>query len=225
MAQAQTRTVDQAGWIGNATRGFRASLQPRAARRDTQRQMAIRGGIGRHKATHNARYNAQPKPCTHKNCHSSLFSVTIRATSKRVHRDGGANRTEIAMPKWTEYVDKGVPAPVDLDVGLQSAGVFSITKADMDALGEPSHVVLLFDEDERLVGLRPAGADTPHAYPVRKASSTRTYLVSAASFCRRYGLLGQRARFKARMYDNVLGFHVGSAASTSDQADAVAAAG
>ena len=73
-------------------------------------------------------------------------------------------------------------------VTLNKRGAFSFNTATYSAMGEPSHVELLYDRTDRVIGLRPVPENTKHAYPVRKQGNAKSYLVGATSFCRNYDL-------------------------------------
>ena len=49
-------------------------------------------------------------------------------------------------------------------LGVQSKGRLSLNAAAVEALGHPTHVVLLFDPDEMMLGVRAADEDEEFAY-------------------------------------------------------------
>jgi hypothetical protein len=69
---------------------------------------------------------------------------------------------------------------------LQVRGLLSLNNAAYRALGQPDHVVLLYDEDQRIVGLRRVGKEWPNAYRVRPQGSS--YIVGAQGFVSYYGI-------------------------------------
>lgn len=56
-------------------------------------------------------------------------------------------------------------------VTIQKRGLMSLNRAAYALLGEPKAVELLFDKDERIIGLRPIDDAAAHAYPLRPQSS------------------------------------------------------
>lgn len=74
-------------------------------------------------------------------------------------------------------------------LGIQSKGRISINAAGIEALGKPSHVVLLFDPDTLSLGVRGAAPKESHAYRLTemgKESETRT--VSLVALFNHYGI-------------------------------------
>lgn len=94
-----------------------------------------------------------------------------------------------------------------LRVTLNKRGAFSLNYATYQALGEPSHVEMLYDRTDRVIGLRPVPEGTKHAYPVRKQGNAKSYLVGATAFCRTYELDdidGVLEFFEPKVEDGVL---------------------
>ncbi len=106
---------------------------------------------------------------------------------------------------FTRFTGKQRPAsPPTLTI--QRSGNVTISRGASEALGWPSHIVLLFDEAARVLGLQPAAADEPGAYALRLVSdkgTTRTF--SFAALARAYGIpLTPSRRYRAELVDGVL---------------------
>jgi hypothetical protein len=87
------------------------------------------------------------------------------------------------------------PITQEAAVTLQKRGTMSLNLAAFRALDEPEAVELLWDREDRLMGLRKAEPDTAHAYKVRQlAKSQTTWLLSGTAFMTYYGLETDVAR-------------------------------
>lgn len=85
---------------------------------------------------------------------------------------------------------KGQPA-----VTIQKRGAISLNTAAYEAIGKPSFVVLLYDREERLIGIRESDANTPHAYGVRGTGKNQaTRVVSGKAFLSYYDIPRDVAR-------------------------------
>jgi hypothetical protein len=92
------------------------------------------------------------------------------------------------MP-WEVFRAKGRTALGHLPiVAVHKAGRFSMNQAAYDALGQPTHVELLFDEAASRMGLRAATSEDPHAYTLKQPAGTSRYYITATSFARHYGI-------------------------------------
>jgi hypothetical protein len=65
---------------------------------------------------------------------------------------------------------------------VQRRGLISLNQAAFKALGEPVAVALLYDADEKIVGLRKVARTYPNGYSVRKQANSNSYLVAAQGF-------------------------------------------
>lgn len=109
------------------------------------------------------------------------------------------------MP-WETFSAKGRPAQGHTpQVGVHAHGRIALNQAAYQALGQPSHVELLYDRDGRRVGLRAVSPETPHAYPVTKPDGAGRYVIVAVAFSRHYGISGKRGDvFEATLEDGIL---------------------
>jgi hypothetical protein len=112
------------------------------------------------------------------------------------------------MPNFQVFDKRAVPISGDPMVTIQRTGVISLNRAAYHAIGEPSYVEMLYDPDERIVGIRPVKEKLPHAYPVRVQgrAASHTYLLAGLAFMKYYGILPEVSiRYMAEMYGEVLG--------------------
>ncbi len=96
---------------------------------------------------------------------------------------------------------KGQPA-----VTIQKRGALSLNNAAFEAIGSPSFVELLYDREERLIGIRRSDEDTPHAYAVRGTGINQaTRVVSGKAFLTYYEIPRDVARrWNAEERDDML---------------------
>lgn len=97
-------------------------------------------------------------------------------------------------------------------VTIQKKGPFSLNKAAYEALGEPSHVEMLYDLDNKLVAFRQTPGTKPHAYPLRaQGPNNATFMVAGAAFTKHYGIDTSVARrYTAELRDDMLVIDLGS---------------
>lgn len=91
-----------------------------------------------------------------------------------------------------EVFEKG-SAPVSTvpAVTIQKRGLFSLNDAAYRLIGAPEAVQFLWDEDERLIALKPVPKDDLNGYPARRQNSTKgtgPVLVAGAMFTRHIDL-------------------------------------
>ena len=111
------------------------------------------------------------------------------------------------MPKF-EVFQKRMSRPSEVPyVSIQRGGSFSINKAAHIAMGEPEAIELLYDPEERVIGIRGIGREIPHAYPLRTSSAKRDspYLASGRAFTQYYSIDTATARrYKAYTEEGIL---------------------
>jgi hypothetical protein len=109
------------------------------------------------------------------------------------------------MPDFEVFKGRASPVPREAALTIYPRGLFSVNRAARKALGEPEAVELLFDRTDRLIGLRGASAQVPHAYPLRTQAASSSVLVSGRAFARHYGISTDTARrYPATMMGDVL---------------------
>ncbi|MGQ4818130.1 hypothetical protein ACQ1ZK_13345, partial [Enterococcus faecium] len=76
-------------------------------------------------------------------------------------------------------------------VTIQKRGLISLNRAAFALMGEPEAVELLYDRDEKIVGLRPVGEVSAHSYPLRPQSNKQDsgpLMVGGTAFTQYYGI-------------------------------------
>jgi hypothetical protein len=110
------------------------------------------------------------------------------------------------MPNFEVFDKRAVPISGEPMVTIQRKGPMSLNQAAFHALGKPSHVELLYDPNERIVGFRAVSEPLAHAYPVRQQGRSHTYLIAGHAFIRYYDIPNEVSiRYVAKMFDDVLG--------------------
>ncbi len=99
------------------------------------------------------------------------------------------------MPNFETFTRRAAPVASTPLVTIQKRGTFSLNRAAYELLGSPEAVELLYDRDERVMGIRAVDPDTRHAYPMRKQPSSYSYLFAGQAFAKYYGIpIGETRR-------------------------------
>lgn len=91
-------------------------------------------------------------------------------------------------------------------VTVQRKGVISLNRAAYDSLGEPETVELMFDREERLIGVRKVEPTIEHAYLVRgNGTKARSFLIAGTAFTNYYEIdVSVARRWPAEVVDGTL---------------------
>lgn len=90
--------------------------------------------------------------------------------------------------QWEEFTQKSNYRAEMIRVSLNARGHFTLNQKAFDGLGGPDAVVLFFDRDNRLIGLKPSSAGVEHSYELKHQTASHSYLLRAKSFCNYYGI-------------------------------------
>jgi len=107
------------------------------------------------------------------------------------------------------FTKKMAPLGKQPSVTIQKRGLISINRSAHALMGEPVAVELLYDREQRIVGLRPATEDVPHAYPLRPQSNKQEgsgpLMVAGTAFTQFYEIdTTVSKRWTPAMQDGVL---------------------
>ena len=94
---------------------------------------------------------------------------------------------------WTEF--QGSPNGRERDaprVTLNAKGMFLLNRKAFEALEAPAAVQLLFDENEKIVGLKPADIRRPNAFPIKQKDKYHNHRIQASPFCRHFHIRVER---------------------------------
>jgi hypothetical protein len=112
-------------------------------------------------------------------------------------RDDGFN--DITGEKWEVLprVSFAGRFPARMRLTISKARYLSWNKPTQEALGDPSHVVIVYNDKERLIGVRKCNATDPHAHHVTHDNARGAgWTVSAVGTLREAGLT-PKATFSA----------------------------
>jgi hypothetical protein len=126
------------------------------------------------------------------------------------------------MPRsdFEKFTRKLIPLGKQPTVTVQKRGNLSLSNSAYVALGSPKAVSLLYNREERIVGLEPADPDDPDAYPPRPVGGRRTgsLLVTAGAFVHHYGIDATiPRRYNATVEDGILTFDLKKPIWTGDE--------
>ena len=108
------------------------------------------------------------------------------------------------MPNWERFTKRGMPVAGQPFVTIQRKGLISLNRTAHDMLGKPEAVELLYDRDEKIIGLRRVDPSETFAYPVRTQASSN-FLIAGTAFTSYYGIdVSVARRYRAAMMDDVL---------------------
>lgn len=87
-----------------------------------------------------------------------------------------------------------VPLTTEPAITIQKRGTVSINMPAYEAMGSPKTIELLFDRDQRLMGMQKVDPPTAHSYTVRPLGKGNTWLISGIAFMNYYGIKTDVAR-------------------------------
>jgi hypothetical protein len=80
----------------------------------------------------------------------------------------------------------------ELRIGVRKKGRVSLNASSLEALGHPTHVVLLFDPETLEFGVRAARPDEPHGYVLRRDTGNSAMSASVRALWGYYNLDTER---------------------------------
>ena len=76
---------------------------------------------------------------------------------------------------WEEFSEPGTPKLADLHVSLSPTGNMNMSRNAHNALGQPEHVVLLWDPDTDTIGIKPVPPRTLNAFRLYDSKRSGAY--------------------------------------------------
>lgn len=87
-------------------------------------------------------------------------------------------------PKFETFTRRFAKASKEPTLTVTVRGTLNINEPALIALGKPDAVVLLYDRDEAVIGVRPADREDPNAYRVAQlGSGSHSRTIVARDFC------------------------------------------
>lgn len=110
------------------------------------------------------------------------------------------------MPFNFETFDKRQGRLVKVpEVSIQSSGSVSLNAAAAHLIGEPEAVEMLYDRDQRVIGVRGVEPEAAHAYQMRGIKNRASFIVNCKAFFLYYDIpLGESIRREVTVEDGVL---------------------
>ncbi len=109
------------------------------------------------------------------------------------------------MPNFEVFTRRATPVGKGPLVTIQKKGTISLNQEAFGALQEPETVELLFDRDERVIGIRPVDPVVTHAYRPRKQGRSASYIIAGKAFTQYFDIPTDTARrYRAEAVDGVL---------------------
>jgi hypothetical protein len=107
---------------------------------------------------------------------------------------------------FEEFIYKSVAlSHLSPNVAISRNGHMTLNHAAKELLGPNDRVILLYNRSLSCIGLRPAREDERHARPVRKASTQRTWAISAAGFLKAFDIEHPEGRsYEPTIRDGIL---------------------
>jgi hypothetical protein len=113
-------------------------------------------------------------------------------------------KVDTALP-FEEFDKRAASASKSPFVTVRKDKGFTLNRAAYKLLGEPDAVTLLYDEEEHLIGFKPASPTFPRAYPVRPQPKGTAVSVAGRAFGHHYGIdTSITRRYAVEMQDGVL---------------------
>lgn len=91
------------------------------------------------------------------------------------------------LKHWQEF--QGSPNRIEKDIArvtLNSRGVFLMNRRAFESFQTPSAVTLHFDENNGVIGLKPADIRLQNAFPIKQKDKFYNRTVNASPFCRHF---------------------------------------
>lgn len=90
---------------------------------------------------------------------------------------------------WTKFEGRPYGAARDeARVTLGPKKVIMLNRIAYEALGTPQAVELMFDETQKIIGLKPAELRRANAFPLKVKKGSQHRLIFAGAFCTHFGI-------------------------------------
>ena len=90
--------------------------------------------------------------------------------------------------RWEEFADPGTPSIAELHVSMSPKGNIHLSRRSFEALGCPSHVVMLWDSDKDTAGILPVPPRTVNAFRVYPTHRSGAHRFHAQRFLKKYDI-------------------------------------
>ena len=90
---------------------------------------------------------------------------------------------------WTKF--EGKPYGAEQDAARVTLGPkknIMLNEVAYEALGAPAAVEFMFEENRKVIGLKPIDARRSNAFPIKPRKGSRHRVIRAAAFCTHFGI-------------------------------------
>ena len=90
---------------------------------------------------------------------------------------------------WTKF--EGKPYGAEKDAARVTLGpkkAIMLNEVAYEALGSPAAVEFMFEENHKIIGLKPIDPRRDNAFPVKPRKGSRYHVIRAAAFCTHLGI-------------------------------------
>ncbi len=104
---------------------------------------------------------------------------------------------------WEEFAEPGTPRLAELHVSMSPSGNIMLSRNAYDALGKPTHVVLLWDADTNTIGIRTVPPRTLNAFRLYDSKRSGAYRFHVLRFMVKYEIqLDYTVRFPTAVIED-----------------------
>ena len=122
--------------------------------------------------------------------------------------------------EWVVFTGKSRTRRNELSVSTQAKGMFLISEAAMNALGNPEALEFLWNPSKRRIGFRGADPKAAHSYVVRRQEKGTNYHVNGKAFMVEHGIpLDRTYRYSAQLLGDVLVIELETVETADPQAN------
>jgi len=110
------------------------------------------------------------------------------------------------LRNWEEFDDPGTPRIADLHVSMSPYGTMLVSRNAYQALGKPTHVIMLWEAETSTIGIKPVPPFTLNAFQLYDSGRSGAHRFHALRFIQKHKInLDYTVRFPtARIEDGVL---------------------
>lgn len=136
----------------------------------------------------------------------SVAGVTDRFIHVLAHVHDGVLTGYSEYVPFVEFDRRSIPLMKQPFVTIQSKGTLGFNASSHAALGEPEAVVMMYDEEAKLIGFRAAEVSERNAYPMRAVGAGKTFIVAGTAFLNYFKIPygDEPIRYEATMVDGIL---------------------
>src|SRR2546421_10236546 len=101
------------------------------------------------------------------------------------HKESITGRNNNMATHWKIY--RGGPTPSHRNffrVSINNAGTISLNRFALQQLGNPEAVMLMFDDQQSIIGLTASNLRNTEAFPIKANKEQTHWVIRASPFCR-----------------------------------------